>query len=131
MWDARPGGEAGNFEDAVNAAARNLNSRLRSKVGRKDIGEGDLVAQVFGDKPGDETNPRLPLPLPTDVGTKTASSPYGGIGGFGKGLFQAVRNPLAHEAPAAMGTTEQEALESLTALSLFARWVDRATVHRA
>jgi uncharacterized protein (TIGR02391 family) len=132
VWEAaRPGWEAGNFEDAVDAAARNLNSRLRSKVGRKDIGEGDLVAQVFSDRPGDETNPRLRLPLTTDVGTKTVSSLYGGISGFGKGLFQAVRNPLAHEAPGAMGTTEQQALESLAALSLFARWVDRAIVHRS
>jgi hypothetical protein len=117
----------------VDAAARNLNSRLRSKVGRKDIGEGDLVAHVFSDKPGDETNPRLRLPLPTDVGTKTVSSLYGGISGFGKGLFQAVRNPLAHEAPATMGTTEQEALESLAALSLFpGGWTGRpCTARRA
>jgi uncharacterized protein (TIGR02391 family) len=131
VWEAaRPAWDAGNYEDAVDAAARNLNTRLRTKVGRRDIGEGDLVAQVFSDKVADENNPRLRLSLPEDVGTRTVSSLYGGIIGFGKGLFQAVRNPLAHEAPGAMAITEQEALESLAALSLFARWVDRATVHR-
>ncbi len=132
VWEAaRPAWEVGNFEDAVDAAARNLNTRLRSKVGRPDIGEGDLVAHVFSDKQGDEHAPRLRLPLPGDVGNKTISSLYGGIIGFGKGLFQAVRNPLAQEAPGTMALTEQEALESLAALSLFARWVDRATVHRS
>jgi hypothetical protein len=132
IWAAaRPAWEAGNFEDAVDAAALNLNTRLRAKVGRKDLGEGDLVAQVFTDKPGDETTPRLRLPLPDDVGTKTVTSLHGCIIGFGKGLFQAVRNPLAHEAPGAMALGEQEALESLAALSLFARWVDRATVTRS
>jgi uncharacterized protein (TIGR02391 family) len=132
VWEAaRPAWDAGNYEDAVDAAARNLNTRLRTKVGRRDIGEGDLVAQVFSDKVADENNPRLRLPLLEDVGTKTVSSLYGGIISFGKGLFQAVRNPLAHEAPGAMAMTEQEALESLAALSLFARWVDGATVHRS
>lgn len=131
VWEAaRPAWEAGLYEDAVDAAARNLNSRLRAKVGRKDIGEADLVAQVFSYKPGDEANPRLRLPLTADVAAKTVSSLYGGIIGFGRGLFQAVRNPLAHEAPGAMGLIEQEALESLAALSLLARWIDRSTVHR-
>jgi len=118
------------YEDAVDAAARNLNSRLRAKVGRRDIGEADLVAQVFSDKSGDQTNPRLRLPLTAEIAAKTVSSLYGGLIAFGRGLFQAVRNPLAHEPPGAMGITEQEALESLAALSLFARWIDRATVHR-
>lgn len=131
IWEAaRPAWDAGLFEDAVDAAARNLNSQLRAKVGRKDIGEADLVSQAFSDKPGDEANARLRLPLPPHVATKTVVSFYGGIIGFGRGLFQAVRNPLAHEAPGAMGLTEQEALESLATLSLFARWIDRANVHR-
>ena len=131
VWEAaRPAWEASLYEDAVDAAARNLNSRLRAKVGRRDIGEADLVAQVFSDKSGDQTNPRLRLPLPAEIAAKTVSSLYGGLIAFRRGLFQAVRNPLAHEAPGAMGITEQEALESLAALSLFARWIDRATVHR-
>lgn len=131
VWEAaRPAWDAGNYDDAVDAAARNINGRLRTKVSRRDIGEGDLVAQVFTDKPGDENNPRLRLPLPPDMGARTVTSVYGGIIAYGKGLFQAVRNPLAHEAPGAVDLTEQEALESLAALSLLARWIDRASVHR-
>jgi uncharacterized protein (TIGR02391 family) len=132
IWDAaRPAWQASNFDDAVDAASRNLNSRLRSKVGRKDIGEGDLVANVFSDKPGDEQSPRLRLNLAEELGDKTISSIYQGISAFGKGLFQAVRNPLAHEHPGALDTTEQQALECLAAFSLLARWIDQATVQRS
>jgi uncharacterized protein (TIGR02391 family) len=132
IWDAaKSAWEADNYEDAVDAAARNLNSHTRKKVGRKDIGEGDLIAQLFSDKAADENNPRLRLELPDDLGTSTERNLYGGIIAFGKGLFQAVRNPLAHEAPDAMEMTEQEALECLAALSLLARWIDRAAVIRS
>ena len=132
VWDAaRPAWSAGNYDDAVDAAARNVNSRLRAKVGRRDIGEGDLLAQAFSDKPGDEQNPRLRLALPEQLGMKTVTSIYAGISAFGKGLFQSVRNPLAHEAPGAMASGEQEALESLAAFSLLARWIDRASVRRS
>lgn len=132
VWEAaRPAWNAGNYDDAIDAAARNVNSRLRSKVSRRDIGEGDLVAQAFSAKPGDEGNPRLRLALPEDLGTRTVASIYAGISAFGRGLFQAVRNPLAHEEPDIMAITEQEALESLAALSLLARWIDRANVHRS
>jgi uncharacterized protein (TIGR02391 family) len=132
VWDAaRPAWSAGNYDDAIDAAARNVNSRLRSKVGRRDIGEGDLVAQVFSEKPADEQNPRLRLALPDELGTRTVASIYAGISAFGKGLFQAVRNPLAHEEPGIMDVAEDEALESLAAFSLLARWIDRAKVRRS
>lgn len=45
---------------------------------------------------------------------------------LGRGLFAGVRNPLNHVG--AEDLTEQEALETLAAWSLFARWVDRANV---
>lgn len=132
VWDAaKSAWEAGNFDDAVDAAARNVNSRLRAKVQRRDVGEGDLVSQVFSDKPGDADNPRLRLPIGSAIGAKTEASIYAGVIAFGRGLFQAVRNPLAHEAPGAMEISEQEALESLAAFSLLARWIDRADVRRS
>ncbi|MER6974400.1 TIGR02391 family protein [Nocardioides sp. NPDC000445] len=45
---------------------------------------------------------------------------------LGQGLFSGIRNPLNHVG--ADDLTEQEALETLAAWSLFARWVDRAVV---
>jgi uncharacterized protein (TIGR02391 family) len=131
VWDAaKSAWEAGNYDDAVDAAARNVNSRLRGKVGRRDIGEGDLIAQTFSPRPGDEKNPRLRLPLPESVAEKTYSNIHGGIIEYGKGLFTAVRHPLAHEAPGDVNMDEAEALECLAAFSLLARWIDRAEVHR-
>ncbi|MFZ1285437.1 MAG: TIGR02391 family protein [Candidatus Phosphoribacter sp.] len=131
VWDsAKPAWSAGLYEDAVDAAARGLNSRLRAKVTRRDLGEGDLVGQLFSQKEADEHNPRLRLPLAEGTGEKTVRAIYAGITQYGQGLFSAVRNPLAHEAPGHSGMTEIEALESLAAFSLLARWVDRSEVRR-
>ena len=131
VWNAAAAAwTSGLFEDAVDAAARSINSQLRAKVGRRDSGEGDLIAQVFSQKTGDEGNPRLRLPLPTNTSDKTLRAIYSGITQFGQGLFSAVRNPLAHEAPGHTAMTEVQALEALASLSLLARWIDTATVHR-
>ena len=119
------------FEDAVDAAARNVNSQLRAKLGRRDIGEGDLVANAFSQKPADENNPRLRLPLPANTADATAKALYAGISQLAQGLYSAVRNPLAHEAPGHSSITEQGALESLAAFSLLAGWIDRSAVHRS
>jgi uncharacterized protein (TIGR02391 family) len=123
--------EAGNYEDAVDAAGRNVNSRLRAKVGRRDLGEGKLLAQVFSPSPPDEGNPRLRLDLPKGIGMESVRSLYGGIIAFGQGWYQAVRNPLAHEATENVAMSEHEALEALAALSLLARWIDTALVRRS
>lgn len=131
VWEAaKPAWDAGLHEDAVDAAARSVNTRLRGKVSRRDLGEGDLIGQVFSQRPGDENNPRLRLPLPEASADKTIKAIYTGISQFGQGLFGAVRNPLAHEAPGHSGMTEEEALETLAAFSLLARWIDRASVLR-
>ncbi|MCK6210532.1 TIGR02391 family protein [Georgenia sp. EYE_87] len=131
IWDsAKPAWTAGLYEDAVDAAARGLNTRLRGKVSRRDLGEGDLIGQLFSQKAADENNPRLRLPLPEGTAEKTVRAIYAGISQYGQGLFSAVRNPLAHEAPGHTGMMEVEALEALAALSLLARWVDRSEVRR-
>lgn len=131
VWEsAKPAWTAGLYEDAVDAAARSLNTRLRGKVSRRDLGEGDLVGQLFSQKEADESNPRLRLPLPEGTAEKTVRAIYAGITQYGQGLFSAVRNPLAHEAPGHSGMTDVEALEALAAFSLLARWVDRSEVRR-
>ena len=132
VWQsAQSAWEAGQFEDAVDAAARGVNSHLRGKTGRKDIGESDLIAQVFSPKPGDETNPRLRLPLPEGTADRTVSALHSGVLNFGQGLFSAVRNPLAHEAPGHLEMSENQCLEVLAAFSLLARWIDAASVRRS
>jgi hypothetical protein len=74
----------------------------------------------------------LRVPLPEHTGDKTITALYGGMTAYSTGLYSAVRNPLAHEAPGNGGTiTEHEALETLAAFSLLARWIDSATVETA
>lgn len=132
VWQsAQSAWEAGQFEDAVDAAARGVNSHLRGKTGRRDIGESDLIAQVFSPRPGDETNPRLRIPLPVGTADRTVSAIQAGVLSFGQGLFSAVRNPLAHEAPGHLEMSETQCLEVLAAFSLLARWIDNAAVQRS
>ncbi|MFE6647707.1 TIGR02391 family protein [Nocardioides sp. NPDC057772] len=125
VWKpARAHWESGNHGAAVWAAAINVNTQLQHKVDRVDIGEHKLVAEAFGTaapEPGcarlrlcDHSNPNL------------FKDRHVGAIGLGQGLFMGVRNPLNHIGPADM--SEREALETLAAWSLFARWVDRATV---
>jgi hypothetical protein len=47
---------------------------------------------------------------------------------FGVGCFQAIRNPVGHLPDAQHELTEQDAIERLAALSLFARWIEEATL---
>jgi hypothetical protein len=50
---------------------------------------------------------------------------------FGAGCFAAIRNPIGHRPNEEIELTEQTALERLCALSLFARWIDQAEIHKA
>jgi uncharacterized protein (TIGR02391 family) len=128
VWDAAAGSwKSGNYSDAVDAAARNVNANLRRKVLRPDLSEGDLVAQAFSLALPEPRQSRLRVPL-GEVSEKTVRSVHSGIIEFGKGCFSAIRNPVAHESADDYSVTQHEALESLTAFSLLARWIDRAQV---
>ncbi len=132
VWAAaKSAWESGQYEDAVDAAARNVNSKLRAKVDRRDIGEGDLLGNVFSQKAGDQANPRLRFTFSASTGESTLRAIYSGIAQYGQGLYAAVRNPLAHEAPGHTALNEYAALECLAAFSLLARWIDRAEVARS
>ncbi|CAD12002.1 hypothetical protein (fragment), partial (plasmid) [Streptomyces coelicolor A3(2)] len=52
-----------------------------------------------------------------------------GAAAFARGVYVAIRNPIAHELGDEL--KEHEALEQLAAFSLLARWVDDATVETA
>lgn len=133
VWEAaRPAWEAGQYEDAVDAAARNINSRMRAKSGRRDISERELVGELFSLSDPQPGKPRLRIDFPDHTADKTIRAIYGGWSEYGKGLYSAVRNPLAHEAPSHGGELhETEALETLAAFSLLARWIARAEVEKA
>ncbi|WP_420113804.1 TIGR02391 family protein [Pseudactinotalea sp.] len=127
VWHAaEPHWTSGNHGAAIWAAAINLNSRIQQKVGRKDVGEGKLLQEVFSVEDPKPGKPRL-----RRVGAENLdlfNDMHVGPMNFGKGLFAAVRNPLNHVTADEHQMGEAESLEALAALSLLARWVDEAEV---
>lgn len=128
VWQAaRPHWESRNHDAAVWAAAINVNTALKTKTERPELGETKLVQEAFSTGAPEPGKPRLRL--------CDASNPdlfrdrHVGAMQLGQGLFSGVRNPLNHVG--AEDLTEQEALETLAAWSLFARWIDRAELARS
>lgn len=125
VWQAaRPHWEGGNYDAAVWAAAINVNTQLKAKAQRPDLGETNLVEAAFGINPPEAGKVRLRLCDETNPAL--FKDRHVGAISLGKGLFSGVRNPLNHVG--AGDLSEQEALETLAAWSLFARWVARAEV---
>lgn len=117
---------ANHLHDAVIAASKAVNAMLQTKIGRSDVSEVKLVQPAFSSKPPTATERRLRF---TDISDQqTRDSVTAGVLQFGVGCFMAMRNPIGHRPDDEHEMTEQEALEQLAAWSLFARWIERATV---
>jgi hypothetical protein len=127
VWDAAESRiRAGQLRDAVMAASRAVNSMLQTKVNRDDISEVKLVQAAFSTSPPASRAWRLRFSDITNE--QTRDSVTVGAMNFGVGCFMAIRNPIGHLPDDQHDITEHEALEQLAAWSLFARWIDRATV---
>ena len=127
VWRAaRPFWESGSRETAIWAALANINVRMQKKAGRADASEHGLAADLFSTDPPKDGRPRLRLCDATNE--KTFQSVHQGAAHLARALYMGVRNPIAHHGPTEFAMPEQEALEALSACSLFARWVDRAEV---
>ena len=125
VWEAaRSQWASGHYADAVDAAARSVNSWLQNKIGRRDVSEKDLVRQAWTLEAPVSGKPRLRV-MEKD-GSDTYKSVHEGIADFGSGCFKAIRNPLAHLPQHEIEMSEQVALESLASLSRLARWIDDA-----
>jgi hypothetical protein len=127
VWEAaRSHWTSGNHDAAVWAAGVNVNSRLQRKVGRKDIGEGQLLREAFS---ADEPKPGRPRLRLTDSSNPLLFQDlHVGASNFGQGLYSAVRNVLNHVEADEHSIRESEAIEALAAFSLLARWIDKADV---
>jgi hypothetical protein len=127
VWDAaRPHWVSGNHDAAVWAAAVNVNSRLQRKIGRKDIGEGQLVRESFSTDNPKPLRPRLRL---CDSSNQLLfQDMHIGASNLGQGLYSAVRNVLNRTDATEHSFREADSIESLAAFSLLARWIDRAKV---
>ncbi|MFI6850654.1 TIGR02391 family protein [Kitasatospora sp. NBC_00085] len=115
---------SGHFREAAGAAARAINAQAQAKLGRRDASEAKLLSDAFSTNAPTPGHPRLRLGA--DGGGDTFRNIHDGAGNLARGLFSAIRNPLAHEDEIEL--EENEALEYLAAFSILARWVDKATV---
>ncbi|MEU1410144.1 TIGR02391 family protein [Streptomyces sp. NPDC005731] len=118
---------SGHYREAVGMAAKAVNAQAQAKLGRKDLSEAKLLAEAFSTKPPISGHPRLRLD--TDDGSDTFRSRHEGAGSFARGVYSAIRNPIAHELDHELD--ENEALEQLAAFSILARWIDDANVETA
>ncbi|WP_370413863.1 TIGR02391 family protein [Streptomyces fradiae] len=113
---------SGYFREAVGVAAKAINAQAQAKLGRKDLSEAKLLSDAFSVKPPASGQPRLRLG--PDDGSDTFRSRHDGAGSFARGVYSAIRNPIAHELDHEL--EENEALEQLAAFSILARWIDDA-----
>ncbi len=123
VWHrARSQWQSGHFTDAVKNALIQVNSEAQQKSGRTDISEHNLFKQLFSTDPPKPGAPRLQRTDRSDA--KTFTSMQEGARALAEALYKGIRNPLNHRADQEL--TEQEALESLAAISILARWVEDA-----
>lgn len=115
---------SGHYREAIGMAARAINAQAQTKLGRRDASEAKLLSDAFSTNPPSLGHPRLRLML--DDGSDTFKNRHDGAGNFARGVYSAIRNPIAHEIDEELD--ENEALEQLAAFSILARWVDAATV---
>lgn len=114
------------YSSAVQRAATFLNAHVQELVGRRDISDGVLMAQVFSPNPPEDGRPRLRWP--GDDADLTVRAMRTGLLHFSQGCFAAIRNLATHS------TTDmpsQEALEQLAILSTLARWIDQCELLEA
>lgn len=113
----------GNHRTAVTEAAREIEIRLRSKLGASGGTLTQMITDAFSTSPGNSGTKRLRFAGFTE-GHSDWNDAHEGAMFFGRGCALRIRNLAMH----GHEPSEQEALESLAALSLLARWVDDAQV---
>lgn len=115
--------EGGHHRQAVEDACRTIEVRLRAKLGIDGDTLTNLVTNAFTPNPAKSGETRLRF-TQFKEGTTDWTNAHEGAMAFGRGCAMRIRNMYTH----GQEPSEQEALESLAALSLLARWVDDAQV---
>lgn len=125
VWDAaRSLWETSHYRQAVQTTATALNARTQDKLGRRDLSDTKLMQAVFNPTPRAGV---AHLVVDTaGLAADTANGMQTGVMNYAAGCFQAIRNPATHED--GLDWDQQVALEYLAALSVLARWIDKATV---
>jgi hypothetical protein len=124
IWEvAEPRWRAGQYRDAVAAAAGALVDHVRDRTSRADLDEKDVYTQAFSTEPPRPGRPRLRWP--GDQEDQTVRSMNRGLAGYSTGVQAAIRNPSIHDR---VELTAQECAERLAAISLLAGWVDQCVL---
>lgn len=116
LWDG------GHHRQAVDEATRAIEVRLKAMTGSHLTGT-PLVTEAFNPAPPKPGDKRLRFPQFVE-GTPAWKDAHEGAMAFARGCMMRIRNLVEHEET----WDAREALESLAALSLLARWTESATV---
>lgn len=116
----------GHFRSAVQAASMALDRKMQDFVKRLDISGSDLVNQSFADSSPTLGKPRIRVP--NQGNDETTRSMQQGMRALGQACFSIARNISSHILD---DLSEQEGLEQLAMLSLFARILDTCSVEEA
>jgi uncharacterized protein (TIGR02391 family) len=123
VWDAaRTLWETGHYRQAVQAAANAITAKTQAKLNRRDLADKKLMQEAFTTAPRADVS-RLVVDT-SGLSGETASGMQAAVNSFAVGCYQGIRNPATHEHEARWD--EQTALEYLAALSILARWIDKA-----
>ena len=125
VWDsARTLWETGHYRQAVHTAASAITAKTQAKLNRRELADKKLLQEAFTSAP----RPGVARLVVDTAGLsgESASGMQAAVNNFAAGCYQGIRNPAAHEHD--VDWDEQPALEYLAALSVLARWIDKARV---
>ncbi len=130
-WVAEPAErlfDDGHYRQAIMAAAQNLEIRWRELL---DVREGtlaELANESFSEQPPKPGSPRLRYPaFGSDPKSGAWKNAHLGVMDYARGCARRIRNLGLHH-PEAREPEPGDAVETLSAMSLLARWVTDAEV---
>lgn len=110
---------SGHFRSALQTAGTALDGQLQVLAGRSDVAGVALVRELLSEKPAEPQRPRLAVPVTgSDDNDRSLRQ---GLRALGEAAFMLVRNLRTHRLDE---LSEQEALEQMAILSLFARYAE-------
>ena len=130
-WVAQPAERlfgGGHYRQAILAAAQNLEVQWRGLLGTSAGSLSNLANESFSDQPPGPGSPRLRYPaFASDPKSDAWKNAHVGVMEYAKGCARRIRNLGLHH-PEDREPDSGDALETLSALSLLARWITDAEV---
>lgn len=125
VWDAgRKLWADGHMGSPLQSAGQAVEEHIAIAASEGNLRGSRLVNAYLAPGVATPASPRLRRPT-TSLSAETITNRKEGLFGLGKAVVQGVRNIVSH---GSHGVNEQEALESLAAMSLLCRWIDDCTL---